>query len=221
MAKKDYKIKIPRTKPKKYDLYEEIRKDRLYRDDVKVRDFRSRKYVEANGKMLRGREYVVGNLYMFNYFEPKTKDELEYYDAMPCSILFGLFTTEKGEKRILGFNLHYYPPRIRYRVLARIMEIWDGIYKLSWNSGLSKDMDKFTYYTLIANLQKAKLEFGVRMYIPSLMSNIRIVPPGLWEKAVFSEGRFKKKTRDAILNYWKRMQDNLKLINKAKKNTAI
>jgi hypothetical protein len=56
---------------------------------------------------------------------------------------------------------------------------------------------------LIHQLQKAKLDFGVRMYIPSLMGNIKPIPPKYWQKAVFSEGHFKKETREQILNYWK------------------
>ena len=40
------------------------------------------------------------------------------------------------------------------------------------------------------------------MYVPNLMRNMKIVPFKNWSKAVFTEGVFKKKTRDAILKYW-------------------
>ena len=56
---------------------------------------------------------------------------------------------------------------------------------------------------LLKQLQKAKLDFGVRMYVPQLMANIRPIPPMYWQKAVFTEGHFKKETRAQILSYWK------------------
>jgi hypothetical protein len=52
-------------------------------------------------------------------------------------------------------------------------------------------------------LQKAKLDFGIRMYIPQLMHQIQPIPPKDWQKAVFTEGHFRKETRVQILNYWK------------------
>ena len=53
-------------------------------------------------------------------------------------------------------------------------------------------------------LEKAKLDFGVRMYIPELVKEARLIPPKYWEIAVFTEGWFKKRTRIAIMNYWYR-----------------
>ena len=38
---------------------------------------------------------------------------------------------------------------------------------------------------------------------PKLMDKITPIPTKYWQKAVFTEGRFKKRTREAILNYWK------------------
>ena len=51
---------------------------------------------------------------MFDYFEPATEEDLEYYDAMPCTIFFGIIKTEEGP-RVMGFNNHYYPPKIRFK----------------------------------------------------------------------------------------------------------
>ena len=59
------------------------------------------------------------------------------------------------------------------------------------------------YKQLIQQLQKAKLDFGIRMYIPELMHKITPIPPSSYAKAVFTEGHFRKETREQILKYWK------------------
>jgi hypothetical protein len=139
---------------------------------------------------------------MFNYFTPKTEEQLQYYDAMPCTIFFGIIKTKDGP-RVIGFNIHYYPPRIRYQVMDRIFEIFKPLYLESWDKALQEEMPDFNYKMFIRQLQKAKLDFGIREYIPSLMHQIKPIPPMYWQKAVFTEGHFRKETREQILSYWK------------------
>lgn len=174
----------------------------LYKANIVVRDKKVRKIVDENLSS-KGRATVLpGQLVMFNYFEPATKEDLQYYDAMPCTIFFGILKTKNGP-RVLGFNLHYYPPRIRYTLMDRIFDIFKPFYLKSWDSPLQDEISDFSYKMLLRQLQKAKLDFGVRMYIPELMHKITPIPPMYWQKAVFTEGRFKKETRTQILNYWK------------------
>jgi hypothetical protein len=153
---------------------------------------------------------------MFNYLEPATKDKLEYYDAMPCTIFFGIVNTKNG-KRVIGFNIHYYPPRIRYQLMNRIYEIFKPIYAQNFNKPLDSEMDYFNYKMLISQLQKAKLDFGIREYIPNLMAKVTPIPVSSWPKAVLSEGHFKKETREQILNYWKNKTDSISKPKKEKK----
>lgn len=188
--------------PKDFSLIKAIRSESLHKNNVIRRDKQVRKYVDEHLEV-KGRPSVVpGQLVMFDYFEPATKEDLEYYDAMPCTIFFGVVNTEKG-KRVLGFNIHYYPPRIRYQVMNRIFEIFKPLYLKAWNEPLKEEMSYFNYKMLINQLQKAKLDFGIRMYIPKLMASVTPIPVKDWQKVVFTEGRFKKQTREAILNYWK------------------
>lgn len=222
MAGKKEKIEIPSQMPKKYRLIKEIEKDKLYKANPKFRNNRAREVVENNSKKFSGDKFVTGTMYMFDYFRPKTQEELKYYDAKPCVLIFGYFITKSTkEKRVLGLNLHYYPPKIRYQVLNKVMKIYEGWYKGVWKEGLKQDIDKMSYYTLIAHLQSAHLEFGVREYDPHLMGNIQEIPPGLWSKACFTEGEFKKMARTAILNYWKQLKDDMNFINKAKKRALL
>lgn len=174
----------------------------LYKANVERRDTTARKFLNENINTDTSKPIFPGQLVMFDYFEPATKEELEYYDAMPCTIFFGNINTKNGV-RVLGFNIHYYPPKMRFQIMDRIFDIFKPIYLESWNDKLDKQLSYFNYKMLIDQLQKAKLEFGIRLYIPKLMATIKPIPPKYWQKAVFTEGRFKKRTREMIMNYWK------------------
>lgn len=211
-------VKDNSNKPdKNFQLIKAIREEKDYKSNVVRRDKNARKFIDANIKESNNKSLMVGQLVMFDYFEPKTKEELEYYDAMPCTIFFGVVNTPNG-KRVMGFNIHYYPPRIRFRLLDRIFDIFKPIYLKSWNDPLKTEMSYFDYNMLIYQLQKDKLDFGIRMYIPELMNNIAALPPKVWQKAVFTEGRFKKRTREAILNYWSQWKTDKSIIRDAKKS---
>lgn len=187
---------------KNYSLIREIRKEKEYKHNTTQRDAAIRKYITNECEVTGPKNIMSGQLVSFNYFEPKTKEELEYYDAMPVTIFFGVFNTDEG-KRVIGFNIHYYPPRIRYQIMDRIMEIWKPMYLKVWDSGITHELQHFEYRWLMDQLEKVGLSFGVRMYIPSLIAQVRVIPPKMWSKAVFTEGVFKKRTRVAVLNYWK------------------
>lgn len=209
MAEK--KIQKTPKPPKNFHLINAIRGKKqknidgepfLYKSNVKRRDAFVRKFVDHNIETASAGKIFPGQLVMFNYFQPKTEEQLKYYDAMPCTIFFGIVKAKEG-KRVLGFNLHYYPPRIRFQIIDRIFEIFKPLYLESWDSPLQNEMSDFNYKMLMRQLQNAKLDFGVRMYIPSLIHKVAPIPPMYWQKAVFTEGHFKKETREQILNYWK------------------
>ena len=194
------------SKPdKNYSLIREIRKDNLYKSNIGRRDSTARKIINEECEVSGPNDAIPGQLISFNYLQPKYAEDLEYYDAMPVTIFFGIVNTKEGQ-RILGFNIHYYPPRIRFQILDRIMEIWKPMYMKAWEEGLDKNLTHFNYIWLQSQLESAGLGFGVRMYIPALTGSIRVIPPKLWTKAVFTEGVFKKRTRAAILNYWRNFQ---------------
>ena len=190
--------------PRNFSLIKSIRESKLYKENIGRRDARVRKWVEKDLNKMNLGSVMPGQMIMFNYFEPKTKEELEYYDQKPCTIFFNSFKTKEGFERVLGFNIHYYPPRIRYQVVDRIFSIFKPIYEESWNDPLKKEMSFMQYKMLMMQLEKVGLAFGVREYDPRLMHSIVPIPPKDWNKAVFTEGRFKKRTREQILNYWKK-----------------
>lgn len=180
----------------------------LYKSNIQRRDSSVRKFIDENVQIKNSSTVTPGQLVMFNYFQPKTEEQLKYYDAMPCTIFFGIIKTKEGP-RVIGFNIHYYPPKIRYELMDRIFDIFKPFYLKSWNGSLNEEISDFNYKMLIRQLQKAKLDFGIREYIPSLMHKIIPIPPKYWQKAVFTEGRFKKETRAQILNYWKNKSEGI------------
>lgn len=188
--------------PKNYDLLKDIRSQKLYKTNVETRNKVARQYLTENYETKTTKAILPGQLVMFNYFEPKTKEDLEYYDAMPVTIFFGIYNAKEG-KRVIGFNIHYFPPKMRYQIMERIYEIFKPFYMKSWNEPLTKELSHFDYHWIIEQLEKAGLEFGVRQYIPSLCTKITPLPTEAWSVAVFTEGAFRKRTREAIMNYWK------------------
>ena len=143
----------------------------LHKANTKTRNIKVRKFIEKNVKTGSKTKIFPGQIVMFNYFLPKTREQLQYYDAMPCTIFFGFINTQEG-KRVLGFNLHYYPPKIRYQVLDKIFEIFKSSYLKSWDKSLTHEIPEFNYHFLIEQLKKHGLEFGVREYIPQLMHKV-------------------------------------------------
>jgi hypothetical protein len=220
MAKKIANISTEKRKsskaPKDFNMLKAIRAEKDYKSNVRKRDKNSRKYIDKNLKPHGQKTILPGQLIMFNYFNPITEDKLEYYDAMPCTIFFGVINTKNG-KRVIGFNIHYYPPKIRFQLMDRIYEIFKPIYSTQFNKPLDEELSYFNYKMLIGQLQKAKLDFGIREYDPSLMGKITPIPAANWPKAVLTEGHFKKETRDQILSYWRNKAANMSLlINKEK-----
>lgn len=198
-----------------FNMLEAIRKHSVYKTNIIKRDKTVRNFIARHFDInMNWRKYIVpGQFLMFNYLEPKTKEELEYYDAMPCTIFFGIFKTKRGI-RVLGFNIHYYPPRIRYVLVNEIFNLFRGFYLKYWNRKMTAANSNFDYQYIIYRLQKAKLDFGIREYIPRLMTDIRPLTTNVWSRIVFTEGRFFKKTRDAILNYWKQKKIDPEYIKK-------
>lgn len=195
------KIKVKKTAGPSYTLMEDIKSSPMY---GKVnRDPFARQVIESNCPLSPHGKIVPGQLVLFEYFEPKTKDKLEYYDASPCTIFFGVFQSKQG-RRILGFNIHYYPPKLRYAIMDKIFKIYRPVYIKYFTTGTTKEIDAFDYSYLVSALKRHGLEFGVREYIPSLIGKTWMIPPNQWQVAVFTEGWFKKKTRAAIMKFWRK-----------------
>ena len=193
---------LPQSAGPQYSLLEEIKKSPYYGETHTARnDARARAFVEEHCPIIGSGRIVPGQLILFKYFEPKTKEDLEYWDSSPQTIFFNVINTQQG-KRVLGFNIHYYPPKMRYQIMDTIFNIYKPMLSKYFKEGNKSSIDAFDYRYLVDSLEKAGLGFGVREYIPNLIKEVRVVPPQMWHVAVFTEGWFKKQTRTAIMRYW-------------------
>lgn len=194
------------TDPRKFSLMKEVKKHPLYTKsnrDAKARAMIEEYKEKQKNKITSKNNITPGQLVLFKYLNPKTKEELEYYDASPCTIFFGIFNSKEG-KRVLGFNIHYFPPKLRYIIMDKIYEMYRPVYRKYFETGAPKELDGFDYRFLTDELEKQNLSFAVRMYIPSLIGDTYIIPPKLWPTSMMTEGWFKKETRAAIMNYFKK-----------------
>ncbi len=62
-------------------------------------------------------ESYIGKMY-FYFYDPKTKEQMEYYDKFPLVI-----PIEEHRDGFLGINLHYIHPRQRLQLLDKLSDI--------------------------------------------------------------------------------------------------
>lgn len=147
---------------------------------------------------------LPGWLQLFVYSEPKYKEELEYYDKTPCVLFLGIFRTKHGDIRELGLNIHYYPPRIRLRILNSTYEIFKSHFQKYFNDAPDKPLPIINYNT-IKHIMKhnVKIGFGIKEYIPVLRGTTVNLPVRLWPTAFMTEGHFSKATLAQIQKFWR------------------
>lgn len=82
---------------------------------TKIKDLRiTRSSLFEDREKLRDRT-IIGRFYLFNY-DPKTKEDLPYYDRFPLTIPIAMY----GDG-FLGLNFHYIAPNVRIQLLSKLM----------------------------------------------------------------------------------------------------
>lgn len=109
-----------------------------------------------------------GGLYLF-FYNPKTKEDLPYYDTAPL-----VFPYAKTKDGFMGYNLHYLPPILRFKVMGSLMNI-----HLSTNS----DEKKIAYSYGVLNSTAAQKYFTpcIKRYLRShVLSKFLEIPQDSW-----------------------------------------
>jgi len=139
----------------------------------------------------------VGRMYLFNY-DPKTKEELPYYDRFPL-----IFPFRKVDDGFYGINLHYLPHVLR----ARLM---DSLYTLVNNTN-NDDSTKLrlSYQILNSSSQFKYFKPCVKHYLNShVRSRFLWVPAEHWKTALFLPlERFEKANKATV---WKQSRRSVK-----------
>ena len=119
-------------------------------------------------------KFIIGNLYYF-YYDPKGKDDLDYYDKFPL-----VLTLEKYSDGFLGLNLHYLPVQYRVAFLGKLMPYAihgddDGIKRL-----------RVSYDILSASKRLKAFRPCIKRYLNShIRSKVLAVQPNEWDVATF------------------------------------
>jgi hypothetical protein len=114
----------------------------------------------------------LGRLYCY-YYDPKTKDELDYYDRFPLVLVL-----EKYNDGFLGLNLHYLPYQYRVAFLRKLMR-----FAVLKNDDEIQRM-RVTYDILSASKRFKEFRPCIKRYLYNhLKSRILTIHPEEWEVA--------------------------------------
>ena len=145
----------------------------------------------------------VGFMYHF-FYDPKTKDDLPYYDRFPLVFPFKRgFVRQRAIESgsFLGINLHYLPPQLR----ARLM---DGLYTISTDKTFDEDTRIRLSYNILNKASKFRFfKPCVKRYLVSkVRSRFVKINADQWDTALFlPTERFRKKSKSAVYKLSRKM----------------
>lgn len=119
------------------------------------------------------KKMLLGRMYMF-FYDPKTKEELPYYDRFP---LIFPFRIESGG--FYGINFHYLPYFMRVKILDRLMTF-------STNNSMDENTRlKLSWGLLSGSTKFAAVKPCVKHYLTSHVKSLyRNIPSEDWVTAM-------------------------------------
>ena len=118
--------------------------------------------------------FRLGGMYCF-YYDPKTKDKLEYYDRFPMVLVLDRYTDG-----FLGLNLHYLPFQYRIAFLGKLMK-----YAQMDDAGEIQRL-RVTYDILTASKSLKAFKPCLKRYLSShIQSKILAIQSNEWDIAAF------------------------------------
>ena len=127
----------------------------------------------TQGPVLTNR-IITGEMYLFAY-DPKTKDDLPYYDRFPL-----VFPFRRVTGGFYGINMHYLPPLLR----AKLM---DALYDTINNDKMDETTRLRINYRILQSAAKFRFfEPCVKHYLNNhVKSRFLKVDPTQWDVALF------------------------------------
>lgn len=191
---------------KNYNLLEDINEHPLAKKYSVTRSKLA--YAEIIKNLKPTKKYLLpGQICLFNYYEPKYKEDLEYYDKTPLVLFFGITRDTRGNIREIGLNLHYYPPFARAKILNTVYNVFKLYFQKYFNEPSNKPNTFISYHRLMHIINTNKhLAFGIKMYIPVLRGTSYVIPSKLLSTAYYTEGNFSKATLQQIFSFWRKFK---------------
>lgn len=172
--------------------------------------------------MSKGREdFIVGRLYTFLYDDPKYKEEMEFYSAMPISLFIGY--SKNAPENPMMVNVHFIPPQIRKAIFDRIYldnktKINSIEKAISRNQKNDKEINT-TYHDLQKSLVKSGYGFAIRSYIVERIKTEPLIISynDWWRILTFANQNLMKKSVMEIYKLYKlKLDPNWKPFKKEK-----
>ena len=134
--------------------------------------------------------FRLGGLYSF-YYDPKTKDDLPYYDRFPMVIAL-----ERYPDGFLGLNLHYLPLNYRVAFLSKLADY------ASYNANDEVQRLRVTYDILSASKRLREFRPCIKKYLlTQVQSKIITIQPEEWEAAALLPlHQFRKASASKVWN---------------------
>jgi hypothetical protein len=143
------------------------------------------------------RKFNLGGMYYF-YYDPKTKDELPYYDVFPMVIIL-----ERYPDGFLGLNLHYLPLPYRIMFLDKLLDY------ASFTPDNEIKRLRVTYDILSATKRLKAFKPCLKQYLYNhVQSKIIAVQPNEWDIATFLPVHQFKKARATTV--WQESMEEIK-----------
>jgi hypothetical protein len=154
-----------------------------------------RQLIDGNTRLVS--RIAIGRMYLF-YYDPKTKDQLPYYDKFPL-----IFPFQRVDGGFYGLNLHYLPHILRARLMDSLLDlannkVYDDTTKLKISYQILSSSSKFKYF-----------EPCVKHYLNShVRSRFLWIPAEQWNTALFLPlERFQKRRKETV---WRNSRDMVK-----------
>ena len=119
-------------------------------------------------------KFLMGGLYYF-FYDPKTKNELPYYDRFPL-----VMPLKRDPEGFIGLNFHYLPIRYRINFMKKLLNL--AIY----NDEDEIKRIRITYPILDSSSRFKEFRPCIKRYLyPHIKSRILAVQPQEWDVALY------------------------------------
>jgi hypothetical protein len=139
-----------------------------------IRSNVSQKALLRDAALIRRKKPLIGRMFMF-FYDPKTKDQMPYYDEFPLILMVG-----PAPGGFYGLNLHYLSPHLRAILFDKLMEHMT-------NNKYDEDTKIHITYNMLLNTRSLRLfEPCFKRYLfTHIRSATTEVPAKEWEIALF------------------------------------
>jgi hypothetical protein len=118
--------------------------------------------------------FRLGGMYCF-YYDPKTKEKLDYYDRFPMVLVL-----DRYNDGFLGLNLHYLPFQYRIAFLGKLMKFAD------LNDAGEIERLRVTYDILTSSKRLKEFKPCLKRYLTGqIQSKILAIQSNEWDIAAF------------------------------------